>query len=296
MTAGDGDNPRALDAASAGGGGRAIAWAGAAAVGLLFGLLAWPVGWAAILAGWGRPGGAVVVGVVGIAVMCVISALIVRGFGGAVLAGIAAPVLGATVALVVLLAPEQAGAIWPGLVGGDPALALLLGGIVATVTAASGLRAARPVALSAAGVLVAAPFVLAAVTAVSGFAERAAALGVPYTLEGDRYEPLYIALGDGGSAAVYTLPDGGQIHVVSNASVDDDRDVDGLTLDGCDEQRFENGATRDRCTARGPGFTVTLSGDDGTEDALVEAFDHLRAMSDAAFYGEARRYVEFFPG
>ncbi|MBO0610752.1 hypothetical protein [Myceligenerans salitolerans] len=296
MTAGDGDNPRALDVAEARSGGRATAWAGAAAVGLLFGLLAWPVGWAAILAGWVRPGGSVAVGVVGLAVMCGISALIVRRFGGAVLAGIAAPVLGAAVAGVVLLPPEQVAAIWPGLVGGDPALALVLGALVATVTAASGLRAARPVALWAAGVLAALPFVLVAVTAVSGFTERAADLGVPYTLDGDRYEPQYIALGDGGSQAVYALPDGGQIHVGSSASVDDARDVGGLTLDGCDEQRFDNGDIRDRCTARGPGFTVTLVGEEGTEDALVEAFDHLRPMSDAAFYREARRYVEFFPG
>lgn len=135
-----------------------------------------------------------------------------------------------------------------------------------------------------------------ALATAGDFRERAAAHGVPYTLAGPGYEEQYIAIGEGSSVAVYLTPDGEEIHVSSSATVDDDRATSGLTFQECHELPFDSGETAIECVAEGPGFVVQLVSFGTADEAdLAEAFEDLHAMSDWAFYQEARRYVEVLP-
>lgn len=70
-----------------------------------------------------------------------------------------------------------------------------------------------------------------------------------------------------------------------------------LTFEECHEKYYDSGATTLECVAEGPGFEVRLVSFGGADEAdLTEVFEHLRPMSDVAFYQEARRYIEVVPG
>ncbi|MGW2094951.1 hypothetical protein [Promicromonospora sukumoe] len=221
-------------------------------------------------------------------------AAVVGGVGGRPAAGALAPVVAGG-----LLAAWYLG-------GGtsfttDPRVVVLAMGVAAAAMAAVGQPRlgtvgrllAAVVALSPALV----PAVWFAVTTAGDFRGRVEAHGVPYTLAGAGYEEQYIALGEGSSVAVYKMPDGEQVHVSSTAMVHDDRATSGLTFGDCHEKPFDNGASALECVAEGPGFEVRLVSFGAADEAdLAEAFEHLRPMSDLAFFREARRYVEVIPG
>lgn len=269
-------------------------WA-SVSVGLICGLVLVPVGFWSILLAWGASsllpsvlvfGGCVLL----LAVGC---GAIVRGVGGRAAVGALAPVVAGGLLAVWYLQAASLSSLGPG-------VTMLATGVLAGATAAAGQpRIGKVGRFVAAAVLlspVLVPAVWFVVTTVSGFRERAAVHGVPYTLAGPGYEEQYIALGEGSSVAVYRIPDGDEVHVSSSATVHDDRSTSGLTFEECHEKHYDSGETALECVAEGPGFVVRLVSFGAADEAdLAEAFEHLRAMSDLGFYQEARRYVEVLP-
>lgn len=271
------------------------AWA-SVLVGLICGLVLLPVGFWALLLAWGASSILPSVLAFGVCVLLLGAACgaVVRGAGGQAAAGAVAPVVaGGLLAGSFLLAPT--------LFSVGPGVMMLATGVLAAVTAAAGQpaigRSGRLIAVTVLLSPLLVPALWFAVTTVGGFRDRAAAHGVPYTLAGPGYEEQYIALGEGASVAVYRIPGGEEVHVSSTATVDDDRATSGLTLGECHDRHYDSGETTLVCVAEGPGFVVELVSFGTADEAdLTEAFEHLRAMSDVAFYQEARRYVEVLPG
>jgi hypothetical protein len=276
------------------------AWA-SVLVGLICGLVLLPVGFWALLLAWGASSMLPSVLAFGVCVLLLgaACAAVVRGAGGRAAAGAVAPVVaGGLLAAGYLLAAGHL--LAPSLVSVGPVVAMLATGALAGATAAVGQpaigRSGRMIALAVLLSPVLVPAVWFAFTTAGGFRDRAAAHGVPYTLAGPGYEEQYIALGEGSSVAVYRMPDGEEVHVSSTATVDDDRGTGGLTFGDCHDKPYDNGDTALECVAEGPGFVVRLVSFGAADEAdLAEAFEHLRAMSDFAFYQEARRYVEVLP-
>ena len=266
-------------------------------VGLICGLVLLPVGFWSILLAWGASSWLPSVLVFGgcVLLLGVACGAIVRGAGGRAAVGALAPVVAGG-----LLAGWYL-QVAPSLSSVGPGVTMLATGILAGATAAVGQpKIGRAGRLTAGAVLlspVLVPAVWFALATVSGFRERAAVHGVPYTLAGPGYEEQYIALGEGSSVAVYRTPDGDEVHVSSTATVHDDRSTSALTFEECHEKHYDSGETALECVAEGPGFVVRLVSFGAADEAdLAEAFEHLRAMSDSAFYQEARRYVEVVPG
>ena len=268
-------------------------WA-SVSVGLICGLALVPVGFWSILMAWGASWLPAVL-VLGVCVLLlgVACGAIVRGAGGRAAVGALAPVVACGLLAGWYLRAASLPSVGPG-------VAMLATGVIAGALAAAGQprigKAGRFVAVAVLLSPALVPAVWFAFATVGDFRERAAAHGVPYTVAGPGYEEQYIALGEGSSVAVYLTPDGDEVHVSSTATVYDDRSTSGLTLEGCYEKPFDNGATALECVAEGPGFVVQLVSFGAADEAdLAEAFEHLRAMSDLAFYQEARRYVEVLP-
>lgn len=266
-------------------------------VGLVCGLVLVPVGFWSVLLAWGASSWLLSVLVFGGCVVLLGAACgaIVRGAGGPATAGAIAPVVAGG-----LLAGWYL-AVAPSLSSLGPGVTMLATGVLAGATAAVGQPRIGRIGRSIAGVVLLSPALVPAawfaLTSVSGFGERAALHGVPYTLAGPGYEEQYIALGEGSSVAVYRTPDGDEVHVSSTATVDDDRSTSGLTFEECHDKHYDSGETALECVAEGPGFTVRFVSFRGADEAdLAEAFEHLRPMSDLAFYQEARRYIEVVPG
>jgi hypothetical protein len=270
-----------------------VVWA-SVLVGLVCGLVLLPVGVWAILMAWGAsllP--SVLVFGVCLVLLGGACAAIMRRSGGRAAAGALAPVVaGGLLAGWYLQAPSLASV--------GPGTTMLATGVLAGATAAAGQprigRVGRVVAVAVLLSPVLVPAAWFVFTTASGYRERAAAHGVPYTLAGPGYEEQYIALGEGSSVAVYRIPDGEEIHVSSTATVHDDRSTSGLTFEECHEKHYDSGETALECVAQGPGFEVRFVSLGAADEAdVAAAFEHLRAMSDWAFYQEARRYVEVLP-
>jgi hypothetical protein len=271
-----------------------VVWA-SLSVGLICGLVLVPVGFWSILLAWGAASLLPSVLVFGgcVLLLGVACGAIVRGVGGRAAAGALAPVVAGGLLAGWYLQAASLSSVGPG-------VAMLASGVMAGATAAAGQprigKVGRFVAVAVLLSPVLVPAVWFVLTTAGGFRERAAVHGVPYTLAGPGYEEQYIALGEGSSVAVYRMPDGDEVHVSSTATVHDDRSTSGLTFEGCHEKHYDSGETALECVVDGPGFVVRLVSFGAADEAdLAEAFEHLRAMSDSAFYQEARRYVEVLP-
>lgn len=269
-------------------------WA-SVSVGLICGLVLVPVGFWSILLAWGASSLLPSVLVFGVCLLPLglACAAIVHWAGGRAAVGALAPVVAGGLLAGWYLQAASLSSVGPG-------VAMLATGILAGAIAAVGQPRIGRIGRSIAVVVLLSPVLVPAVwfvfTTASGFRERAAAHGVPYTLAGPGYEEQYIALGEGSSVAVYRMPDGDEVHVSSTATVHDDRSTNGLTFEECHTKYYDSGETALECTAEGPGFVVRLVSFGAADEAdLAEAFEHLRAMSDSAFYQEARRYVEVLP-
>jgi hypothetical protein len=267
----------------------------AAGVGLLVGLVELPAGFYALLLVWsgGLPMGALVMGgvLVGLAVA---SALAIRRAGGRAFLGVVA-VLGGTVPLLVLLGVEGfAGARW--------AAAMAISGLLAMTVAALAIPATRRVAAIGSAVVLGISVPVAAVVAANGvlddYAERAAVLSRPYELSGD-YTRAYLSTGpDGSSIAVYELAEGGEIHVASTASIDDELPDRDFSTGACHEEISDITQRRwVECAVVDASWLVLTGHDGATPEDLAASAEHLEPMSKFSFYSSfARSYIEVIPG
>lgn len=274
-------------------GARPALWA-SVLVGLICGLVLLPAGFFSLLMAWGASSLAPSVLAFGVCVVLLAfgCAVVVRGAGGRPAAGALAPVVAGGLLAGWYL---QATSLAPG-----PGVAMLATGVIGAATAAVGQPRIGTAGRLVAGVVLLSPVLVPAIwfafTTANGFRERVEVYGVPYTLAGAGYEEQYIALGEGSSVAVYRMPDGEEVHVSSAAMVHHDRSTSGLTFGDCYEKPFDNGDSALECAVDGPGFEVRLVSFGAADEAdLAEAFEHLRPMSDSAFFREARRYVEVVP-
>ncbi|NOW00093.1 hypothetical protein [Isoptericola chiayiensis] len=259
------------------------------------GLIELPTGHAALILAWsgGLPMGLLVMA--GVLVGLVIaSALTIRRAGGTSFLGPFAVLVG-TVPPLVLLSHG-------GLEGGRWALSMAISSLLATTVAALAFPATRRPAALGSAVLLGIPAVVAGVAAVVGvlddYAERAAVLARPYKLSGD-YTESYLSTGpDGSSIAVYELADGGEIHVASTASIDDDLPTSDLSTGPCHTKTSD--ITQNRwveCDVVDAPWLVLSAHDGATSEDLVACAEHLEPMSKFSFYRSfARGYIEVIPG
>jgi hypothetical protein len=270
-------------------------WVTATGIGLLVGLVELPAGFYALLLAWsgGPPIGALFMG--GVLVGLVIaSALAIRRAGGEPFLGLFAVLVG-TVPPLVLLDPE-------GLSGARWALSMAISSLLATAVAALAIPATRRVAAIGSAVVLGIPALVAAVMAVASvlddYMERAAVLSRPYELSAD-YTQAYLSTGpDGSSIAVYELADGGEIHVASTASIDDDLPDSDFSTGPCHEKISD--ITQNRwveCAVVDAPWLVLTGHDGATPEDLAASAEHLEPMSKFGFYHSfARSYIEIIPG
>jgi hypothetical protein len=270
-------------------------WVTATGVGLLVGLVVLPAGFYTLILTWsgGLPIGALVLGgvLIGLVIACTLA---IRRAGGEPFLGLFAVLVGTVPPLVLLGSEGSPGAHW--------ALSMAISGLLATAVAALAIPATRRVAAIGSAVVLGIPALVAAIVVATGvlddYAERAAVLARPYELSGD-YTQAYLSTGpDGSSIAVYELADGGEIHVASTASIDDDLPDSDFSVGPCHE-KISN-ITQERwveCAVADAPWLVLTGHDGATPEDLAESVEHLEPMSKFGFYSSfARSYIEVVPG
>ncbi|GAA1735589.1 hypothetical protein GCM10009809_33470 [Isoptericola hypogeus] len=217
------------------------------------------------------------------------SAWAVGAAGGRRAFGAVAPLVGSPWLLLAWPQPPAAGL---------QGWAMLLSGLLAASVAAAGIPRTRWFGRAGAALFAGLPLlalmVWFAFLTVGDFGDRAGELRRPYLLAGD-YDEDYVALSFDHSSVAYRTPDGAQIGVSSYADVDDQvSEGKDLALGTC--ARDQGPLLSCDVTGADHELRLVVFEGDADESDLAAAVEHLRPMSTWAFYANARRYVEVFPG